>query len=605
MVEAENLANALRIAATKLACPPERLRHKIIQEPRAGVLGLFSRKARVMAWFDDGAERHIDQAIHAVGNLDGNFVVEVRDTELLLTVFPPSGSGRAIDENSIFIELMEYEPEGLDEILLAQVAREADGAPHVIGKMDSSVSRDGKVEFQVADDAMTATMMLAPPRKGGRDISGQEIAVALVQAGIVHGIDANAVEKALQEKNYFHPMPIAAGSEPATGEAGVIAFMFRTDSHIVNFKEDKSGRVDYHDVDLIQEVRSGDVLARRVPAGPGKPGRDVLGGEIPARRGKEAKLPSGKNVFVDGNELKSGIDGHVSFEYGDVIVSPIYHVRGDVNLETGNIDYNGTVRVDGLIEDGFSVTTKGSLFVKKSIGKCRIDVAANLVVIGGILGRDEAVIKTGGDIVALFIEHSSVRAGRDVVVGEVILHSDVIAGRNLMMNGTRGAFIGGHVSTGSNITVRTLGGEGATRTHVRAGVKPDLLESTRSMDAELHDLEEKLAKIREALKLMETKGSQIADIERKRVLLMQSEAQIRTRIRVLSDALKNLGNKIETDSAHARIHVLDTALSGTRVEIGSTHLLLPTDVHYATFKKMAGEIKIFTYSERPAAGAQA
>lgn len=598
VVEAQDLDGAIRSAAEKLGASIERVRHKIVQEPSRGVLGLFAKKARIVAWVDDRADRHIEQALLAVGNLDGNFAVEVKGSELLLTVFPPSGSGKKIDENSVFIDLMEHEPESLDEELLARVVADADAAPHTVGAIDPAVERNGRVDFQVAEDRMSAMMMLAPPRKGGRMPETVEIAKSLIQAGIVHGIDRDAVEKALFDKVFLHPILVARGDAPVEGEPGEVAFMFRTDSHIVNFKEDEAGRIDYREMDLIQEVKSGDVLARKVPPGAGKPGRDVLGKEIPPPRGKEAKLPAGKNVYGDGDALKSGIDGHVTFENGDVIVSPIYHVPGDVNLSTGNINFDGTVRIDGLIEDNFSVSARGSLFVKKSIGKCRIDVAGNLVVIGGILGRNEADIRAGGDVVALFIEHSRVWAGRDLVVGEVILHSDVTAGRNLMMNGNRGAFIGGRAITGGDITLRTLGGEGSTRTHVRAGVKPDLQKTLNEMESEMHDLEEKLSKIRDALKLMETRGAQIADAERKRTLLMQTESQIRSRIRVLSDALKNLGNRIEIDSMHSRIHVLDTALPGTRVEIGSTHLLLPTEVHYATFKKTAGEIKVFAYSER-------
>jgi len=270
-----------------------------------------------------------------------------------------------------------------------------------------------------------------------------------------------------------------------------------------------------------------------------------------------------------------------------------------VNYESGNIDFDGTVRIDGLIEDGFSVKARGSLFVKKSIGKCKIDVGGNLVVMGGIVGRSDASINVAGDLVALFIENSTVFVGKDLVVGETILHSEVAATGNLSMSGGRAAVIGGAVSVGGHITVRTIGGEATTRTIVRAGVKPERAKAISALRSEAVALEDKAAKIQDALRRFEHRAEGETEIGTEKIDQLRSTlSQIRARIKGLGESQKRIEMTVDQEARGAKVHVQDTAMAGTRIEIGGATLQLTAPVEYATFQRSGAEIKFFPFNAK-------
>lgn len=547
---------------------------------------------------NDSVSKFVDHALKLVQDLNGHFRVEVSGRDLLLTIYPASGTGVPVDETTIYQELMSYEPETIDESDLTRLVKEADAKRHVIGRLSHEGERDAQFRVDVADDAMSARITLVPPKKGGREMSVDIILKGMAAKGVVFGIDRGAIESALARRAWQTPITVAAGKPPEEGDRGRIGFTFRTDKHVIHFKENEQGRVDYRELELIESVKAGQVLAERIPPGKGEPGRNVRGEIIPASPGPPAAMPEGVNVYTVENELKASLDGSVTLVDGKVIVSPVYHVAGDVNYEIGNIDFDGTVRVDGLIEDVFSVKARGSLFVKKSIGKCRIDVSGNVVVMGGILGRSEAEIMVGGDLVALFIGNSKVTVGKNLIVGEMIMHSDVSVGGNFSMTGGRAALVGGTVTVAGDITVRTIGGE-ATRTVVRAGVNPALLKTLSDQRAESILLEEKLTKIHDALRRIEARAEDSVEVEGEKIeLLRSSHSQLRARIKALADGIRSLEAAINEGARHARINVLETAMSGTRIEIGNAVLHLTAPVEYATFRLSGDEVRFSPYSER-------
>src|SRR5690606_32795771 len=114
--------------------------------------------------------------------------------------------------------------------------------------------------------------------------------------------------------------------------------------------EREDGKVDFKEVTNLNNIKKGQLIAERVPAGTGTDGRAVTGDPIPAKKGKEARLKAGKNVVVDQEQMKiyAAIDGLVTITERDKInVFPVYEVNGDVDYAIGNIDFVGNVVIRG------------------------------------------------------------------------------------------------------------------------------------------------------------------------------------------------------------------------------------------------------------------
>ncbi len=598
-VEAETVDAAVSMAAAELGVSTGHLRYRVVEEPRGGFLGWGARPARIRAWIHDSVGRHLEGALKAVRDLDGHHMIEVRDRDLVLSVFAPLGGGKPVTVEHVMAAVREYEPEEIHEELVARCVLEADGNEHKVALLGQAGERDGTFLVHVSPDGLACDVTILPPRRGGRDVLLAEVREGLLRSGVTAGVDLQGLEIALTERRYNQPIRVANATLPIASDPGSIEWRFRVDRHWVNLQEDDHGRVDFRELDLIESVKAGDLLARRIPPGQGLPGLDVRGKVLAPPPVRAIELPQGENVYAEGDDLRAAIDGHVSLISGRVHVSPFYHVKGDVNYAVGNIDFAGTVCVDGLVEDAFSMKATGSAFIRKSIGKCRVEVGGNLVVVGGILGRQEADIRVGGDLIALFIENSRVLARGEMMVHELILHSDIVVGGSLVMNGTRAALVGGSTFAGGDVTVRAIGGEGTTRTQIRVGIRIEHLERMRSLKAVQAEDEARLAKVEEALRAVEGRGSSpppLAAHDPRVGQLRATQVQLQSRLKAHRDALRTLDGEVTETSTGARVHVIDTAMAGTRIEIGSASLVLSSPVQYATFTRVGGEIKINPYS---------
>lgn len=83
-------------------------------------------------------------------------------------------------------------------------------------------------------------------------------------------------------------------------------------------------------------------------------------------------LKYGNNIEIseDNTTLVSLVNGHVELIEGSVFVSDVLTVE-NVDNATGNIDYEGSVQINGNVCANFQVKAKGNIEVKGERGKQR------------------------------------------------------------------------------------------------------------------------------------------------------------------------------------------------------------------------------------------
>lgn len=127
------------------------------------------------------------------------------------------------------------------------------------------------------------------------DITLVQCLQALKQAGVIWGIDVEAISELLKAPN-GGSMVVARGTFPVHGIDGKVKYMFRNSSYRnPDFDTDKT--VDLLDHTIIPTVEVGDLLAvKAVMAIPGKDGRTVTGEVIKAQPAKDMLLKAGNGV---------------------------------------------------------------------------------------------------------------------------------------------------------------------------------------------------------------------------------------------------------------------------------------------------------------------
>ncbi len=441
-------------------------------------------------------------------NLDGYYKISFSTEGVFLKIFPPQGNGRPVDINAVKKEVERQEIQDVDWERVAEELqennREGKEARIFLAERRPELDKDAEIQVRISSDGMEAFLEYFPPR-GGEYLSPEKIQQELTEAGVVFGLMDEKLDEIAKSNTHHKEILIARGEAPVPGKDGYLEYHFKNEIEERAGKLREDGSVDHFNLDLIQNVKKGEPLVSVKPPVPGEPGRKVTGKEIKLEKPKEAKLPAGKNVEQDenGKVLLAGIEGQaVQESNGKVSVFPVHHVRGDVDLSTGHIDFLGTVIVDGNVTEGFKVEATGDVEVNGNVSAATIISGGNVKIRKGYLGKQKSRVECRENFEAKFIENGNVKAGGDVLVGEAILHSDISAAGKIVVQG-KGLIAGGRIQAGQEVEVNVLGSSLATKTRVEVGVAPEVrtdLEEKLKISGELSD---NLSKVEKAIRLLE------------------------------------------------------------------------------------------------------
>lgn len=121
----------------------------------------------------------------------------------------------------------------------------------------------------------------------------------------------------------------------------------------------------------------------------------------------------------------------VSLVEGKVFVSDVYEVE-NVDLSTGNIDFEGSVQVNGNVSSNFVIRAGSNVIISGVVEGAYIEAGGNIIIARGMNGMAKGTLKAGGNIVAKFLENATASAG-GYVSTESILHSNVIAATEIQV----------------------------------------------------------------------------------------------------------------------------------------------------------------------------
>ncbi len=272
----------------------------------------------------------------------------------------------------------------------------------------------------------------------------------LLQGVIDDSVILNFIENYNNENS---SLIVAKGFLPVLGKDARIEYFFDADYKKAG-KELDDGSIDYKDRGLIPHVKKGDILAKKHYIKPAKPGSDVFGNIIEVTPVKDAKLlaKAGAAITSD-NQIIATIDGKPGLTIGGaIIVSSEYIINGDVDYNTGNINFDGDIIVKGKINNGFSV--KGNNLKVVEIFGADIDITGDLLVSGGIINSKT---KNEGTVKSKFLKSSNIKSFGDITVLKEVIESKVrTSGRFICKTGK---IISSFISAKAGVYTKDIGTE--------------------------------------------------------------------------------------------------------------------------------------------------
>ena len=427
-----------------------------------------------------------------------------------------------------------------------------------------------------------------------RPFSLEELHTLLEENGIVYGIREETLEIIAQGGQNYAEILVASGTAAISGRDGYFEYHFNSEPQRKPIVL-PDGTVDYNVLGEIELVTEGQHLATYHSAIPGEAGIDVLGNPIEAYNGKELPPLKCKRCAPDetGYEYYASAEGNVTIEDGNLTVSPVFVVKGNLDANTGDVDFHGDVLVQGNVSAGVTVKTTGDITINGYVETASLFAGKDVILRNGMQGAGSGIIHAGGNVVARFLEQIQVYAGNEINVG-ALLNCEVEAGRNVVISGNRGTIIGGSVKAVEQISSASIGNRAAVTTQLVIGLDFDFRHRMEDIDCRIENYQNKIEDATQELEsLADQLKTQSADPE----LIQQKTEQTRKKINYqlkLKEITMERERLIDIyrRSANGKIIVSGTANAGCVVIINGLQQILHSEYRNVTFKRVKKEIWI-------------
>lgn len=455
----------------------------------------------------------------------------------------------------------------LDQRAVAQFLSQCQQADREI---DATVGAliDGAFELDISDDGLAVRLTLMRP-EGGRPVTETEIRSAVAERGVTAQIKALVLEASLAERS-CELREIAAGMAPRQGQPARFVNLLEPRKPV---QSDDDAPMDLRELGNLMLVSPGTPLMRRIPAEPGSDGVDVFGKPLPADTVEDTPFAEGlTGAAADPNDpdlLVAVLAGSPVVGMHGIAVSPVVQVES-VDLHSGNVAFDGTLRVSGDIRTGMSVKVTGDVLVEGTIEAATIEAGGSIVVKGGIIGKSEtghaepsgtisrASVRCQGAVQARFIENAVVEAGTEVAVESGIRQSDVAAGERIVVGGTSGmgSISGGRSRALLGVRAAVLGAPAGSATIVQVGLNPYADAQRAALEAERRRLLEEQNKVKQLVAFFAKHPERaVGDLrEKARATLFKSSsdlfeldakiAELGTQMNPAADAVIEAGRRI-------------------------------------------------------------
>ena len=527
------------------------------------------------------------------------FLFSIKDDGLYVKLYPPVAGGKALtidDIQQYMDKIIKFSPNAtvretlIEALLIQQEQKEIKLSEVIFPHIDEAVT------VSVSQDKMAAHARFYAASEQGAQLDKDSIVKSLSDAGVVYGIIEETVSRWLDKKLYCTDFLIAEGTPPERSRDAFIEYKFETEK-VFNPTIDEKGVINFHQLNLLNNVVSGDVLAVLTPAYQGAPGTNLLGASIPSMNPVNKSLKYGKNVELseDSLALISTATGHVDMAGDKVIVHNVYEIKGDVGVATGDVDYDGIVKISGDVLTGYSVKATIDIYVQGVVEGANITAGGNVAIANGVHGGDRASIVAGGDVAVKYLEGCVISAEGNVVTSST-LHSNITANGSILVGSSQGLVKGGELYAKELISVKTVGSDLAgARVLLRSGALPEAMESYLELEKTLASKQREYTLTKKTLEFLSNKVENgkklLAEQEQMMIDLPNQREALEAEIGELSDLYDRLKTEMEMDNT-GKIVIEGTIHEGTVVAISNAAYNVQHALKHCQFEKRGTKIEI-------------
>ncbi|TEW52959.1 DUF342 domain-containing protein [Psychromonas algicola] len=412
--------------------------------------------------------------------------------------------------------------------------------------------QDATLNVVVSDDKMTAYAEITNPY-GGKHITLADIKARCDELYLKFGLLPKAMlallstcHKSASGKSFR--VNIAKGIPTVDGIDATFKKCVTTDNHRKpKPKLLENGKVDMHDLGKNITVDAGTLLMTKTPATQGTPGKTITAEIVEQKAGIDHEFAIGKNVQVDPNNplhLIASTHGIPIDEEEFIRVDDVL-VLNQVDVKTGNVDYNGSIVITGDIQEGMVVKVTGDVTVMGLIESANITCGGDLTVKMPIIGHQKenesefsCIIDCKGNLEGTIAQYSRLTVGKNLIMTNQLIHCVTDCKGSVMVHNetfSKGAIVGGTTSANGSVLTTMVGTSAGNKTMINLlGDYKNLAAAKKKYTHELQQTHDALNKTKQA----ESRADSLLDKEKKKQLKAKLAAE-KQHYRDQSDDIQN------------------------------------------------------------------
>lgn len=449
-------------------------------------------------------------------------------------------------------------------------------------------------DVRITEDYMEAYMTVVPSGTP-ENYTVEYLTEVLHLNSVKIGIIPENLQKIIDLHIYNKEVLVAKGAEPEDGKNGYYEYLFDTNLSQKPI-ELEDGTVDYKNIKMIELVEEGQTIAIYHPATAGTNGYNLDAKFRMAKPGKElpALKGTGFERMEDGVTYRAVVGGKITELNNRVNIFQVHELFGDVDITTGNIEFNGDVIIHGNVMEGMSIQATGTVTVDKVVESAYIEGKKGVILRGGVIGKNGSKVRSKGNITAQFFEYADVKTEGDIEA-DSFLDSNVYAGGTVKLIGKKGCVLGGSIHAVRGIVAREIGNMAGVDTEVSVGVHQTVYEQMQEISQQIKDDGKQLQRIEEGLvqfeTIMQKKGLSFHNDPR-RMALVKEKVRLAALIAGRKEKVDGFQKIIEA-SNDASVQVVRNVYSGVNVRVDEQIVHVQEPQQAVEFKKRMGRIGMF------------
>ncbi len=344
------------------------------------------------------------------------------------------------------------------------------------------------------------------PSRTGQFPPYREVEELLRGENVIHIISKDDYEKQLSELDSESPrfarVLVAEGHDPINGYDDYFEPMIDFEKKAGKLLSD--GRIDFKEVGSIIQVQKNQEILLHIPGVKQEDGYDVFGEKIIAIKEPAKGYRKGDNLVqssFDGKVYLAEIDGCVKIEKNRFSIFPVAMVNGDIGLDSGNIDFNGTVHITGSVKPGFRVKAASDIIVDQDVEDGQLIAGGNIFIKLGVVGKESVKLIAGGEVQARFMQNARVETVKSVIVEESIINCDIVSYDSIIVSSPAGRIIGGKLSALNEVSASVIGTPNETATTIFVGRNYVVEKELADKKSEIKIVKDKIDEINGQLKM--------------------------------------------------------------------------------------------------------